>query len=82
MAFTCWGGNIYFITENKHHDYTYLNNQPGISFVNFAKFFLHFRMMIPLEAIVIIEVCRFLFAKLVDSDALLYHEGSGNNTKV
>jgi len=39
-------------------------------------------MMIPVESIVIIEICRYLFTGFVESDYMLYHEGSGNLVKV
>ncbi len=83
MTLTLWGGNIYSNVEFEHHHYTYLTApKKKVNFETLAYFFLHFRMMIPVESIVIIEICRFLFSYFVENDYMLYHEGSGNLVKV
>jgi magnesium-transporting ATPase (P-type) len=83
MTFTCWGGNIYYNNIYADHDYTYLSKKEvKINFESLATFFLHFRMMIPFESVIIIEICRAFFTNFVESDHNLYHEGSGNLVKV
>ena len=57
FAFTCWGGNQ--LETQKPADYL---PAPEPSAEVFALFFLRFRRMIPLEAIVFLEIVRMFYS--------------------